>query len=53
MDLQMPVMDGTTAMRHILQSCRETNKKAPEIIAVTASALAGDHEQALEAGFSD
>ncbi|WP_027189906.1 response regulator [Fundidesulfovibrio putealis] len=48
MDMQMPVMDGMTAMRKL--------KKDPEtsgikIIAVTSFAMKGDREKALEAGF--
>jgi signal transduction histidine kinase/CheY-like chemotaxis protein len=48
MDLRMPVMDGIEATKAI----REFNKDIP-IIAVTAYALSGDKEMALEAGCDD
>lgn len=48
MDLKMPVMDGIKATKAI----REFNKDIP-IIAVTAYALSGDKEMALEAGCND
>jgi two-component system cell cycle response regulator DivK len=50
MDLSLPQMDGWTATRHI--------KAKPElqhikIIALTAHAMVGDREKALEAGCDD
>lgn len=50
MDLSLPRMDGWTATRHI--------KENPElnhipIIALTAHAMVGDKERALEAGCND
>ncbi|MFM9970674.1 MAG: response regulator [Burkholderiales bacterium] len=50
MDLQMPVMDGISATRAI----RAIGKydKIP-IVAMTASAMAGDRERLIEAGMND
>ena len=48
LDLQMPVMDGFETLKLIL----ECNEDAL-VIAVTAFAMRGDKERALEAGFRD
>jgi signal transduction histidine kinase/CheY-like chemotaxis protein len=50
MDVQMPVMDGYAATRAI-----RDQKKFRElpVLAMTANALAGDRERALEAGMND
>ncbi|BBN81031.1 histidine kinase [Pseudoalteromonas sp. A25] len=48
MDIQMPIMDGITACKTILES--SLNEDTP-IIAVTAHALAGEKEQLLKDGF--
>jgi PAS domain S-box-containing protein len=48
MDVQMPLMDGYTAVRKI----REFNKNVV-IFAQTAYALAGDREKAINAGCND
>ena len=50
MDLDLPVLDGWTVARML--------KDAPEtepipVIALTAHAMAGDREKALEAGYDD
>ena len=50
MDCQMPRMDGYSATQHIRQDARW--RELP-IIAMTASALATDREQALAAGMND
>ncbi len=50
MDCQMPRMDGYSATQHIRQDGRW---RSLPIIAMTASALATDREQALAAGMND
>ena len=50
MDCQMPRMDGYSATRHIRQ---DTRWQTLPIIAMTASALATDREQALASGMND
>ena len=50
MDVQMPVMDGYTAAGRIREQSRF--KDLP-VIAMTANAMAGDRDKALQAGMND
>ncbi len=49
MDIQMPEMDGLTAIRDIRKRERETRQHIP-IISLTAHAMRGDRENCLNAG---
>lgn len=50
MDLSLPQMDGWTATRHIKANA---DLRHIPIIALTAHAMVGDRERALEAGCDD
>ena len=50
MDLQMPVMDGFAATRHIRT---ELGMQSLPIVAMTANAMASDREACLAAGMND
>ncbi len=53
MDVQMPVMDGFEATRHIRDPHSRVLNHAIPVIAMTANALQGDRELCLEAGMTD
>ena len=50
MDIQMPVMDGLSAIRLLRQ---EELFAATPVIALTALAMTGDRERSLQAGAND
>jgi CheY-like chemotaxis protein len=47
MDIQLPACDGYT----LLEEIRSTGHKTLPVVALTAHAMAGDEERAMEAGF--
>jgi PAS domain S-box-containing protein len=51
MDIQMPEMDGLTALRHLRE--RGTQGKPPWVIALTAYAFPGERDRFLAAGMDD
>lgn len=53
MDIQLPEMDGLTAIKLIRSRGAEDNNFRVPIIALTAYALTGDREKFLEAGADD
>lgn len=52
MDIQMPNLDGYDASRQI-RKLEATSKSHVPIIALTASAIKGEHEKCIAAGMSD
>jgi two-component system, sensor histidine kinase and response regulator len=53
MDLQMPVLDGYEATRRIRAWEREHGRPATPVLALTASALEGEGDRAIEAGCTE
>jgi two-component system, sensor histidine kinase and response regulator len=53
MDCEMPVMDGFEATRRIRTDGSGVNPSDVPIVAVTASAMAGDRDRCLAAGMTD
>lgn len=52
MDVQLPVMDGITAVKKIRELEASTSKHTP-VIAITANAMLGDKEKCLSAGMDE
>lgn len=52
MDIQMPELDGISAVKHIRSMEREQDASPVPIIAMTAHAFSEDKEKCLKAGFS-
>jgi CheY-like chemotaxis protein len=50
MDVQMPVMDGYTATRHIRQWEQENGRRQTPIVALTAHAFQEDVQKSIDAG---
>ena len=53
MDVQMPVMDGTAASKHIRRREAETGRSATPIIALTADAMDHQVQAYTSAGMTD
>ena len=53
MDVQMPVMDGPTAVRQIREEEAENGRKRTRIVALTANAMDHHVREYLEAGMDD
>lgn len=52
MDIQMPVMDGLTATRHIRKNAERPDARAVPIIAMTANAFSEDMKKSIESGMN-
>ena len=53
MDIQMPVMNGVTATKHILAYETQKQLEHTPIVAVTTNTLEGDRERYLDVGMDD
>ncbi len=53
MDIAMPVMDGVTATKKILEYEEQYNLQHIPVVALTANALKGDREKFLNDGFDE
>ncbi len=53
MDINMPIMDGLTSMKHIRSFEDKNNIKPIPIIALTANAIKGDKEKYISEGMND
>ena len=53
MDVQMPEMNGLEATQRVREIEKGSGKPASIIIAMTASAMAGDREKCIQAGMDD
>ena len=53
MDIQMPIMDGVEAGKHILQHESEHHLKHVPLIALTANTFSGDREKYMAEGMDD
>jgi len=53
MDIQMPVMDGVTAVKLMRQAEQHNNRVYTPVIALTANAMKGDPEKFMAAGMDD
>lgn len=53
MDIQMPIMDGVEASKHILQHESEHHLKHVPLIALTANTSSGDKEKYMAEGMDD
>jgi CheY-like chemotaxis protein len=52
LDINMPIMDGLTALSHILEIEKEKNISTPKV-ALTANSLKGDRERFITHGMDD
>ena len=53
MDIQMPVMDGLTAVSHIRNGEIPGTSRRQPVVALTAYALEGDRKRFLDAGMDE